>query len=264
LRRDLDKGHGGAANGDTEAGSYYREFARGDSELLRPGAIMVTVLAFDTAGNGCSAAVLRDGKIAAHRFAAMARGHAEQLLPMVESVLGEAGIAISALDVIAVTVGPGAFTGLRIGIAAARGLALASGVPALGITSFAAVAAQVPRQACAGRALVVALDSRRAELYLQAFSADGIPLGGGALVAPADLADWVPSGPLLLAGDAAPTLAAALAARRPEVAGSGIADATDVARLAASAWRPGLRPSPPRPLYLRAPDITAPRQGAAR
>jgi len=226
---------------------------------------MVSVLAFDTAGNGCSAAVLRDGKIAARRFALMARGQSEQLLPMIETVLGEAGLAIRALDLIAVTVGPGAFTGLRIGIAAARGLALASGAPALGVTSFAAVAAQVPRQACAGRALVVALDSRRAELYLQAFGADGVALGDGALVAPADLADWVPAGPLLLAGDAAPTLAAALAGRHPEIApGSGIADAADIARLAASAWRPGLRPAPPRPLYLRAPDTTAPRQGAPR
>lgn len=225
---------------------------------------MVSVLAFDTAGNGCSAAVLRDGKIAARRFAAMARGQSEQILPMIDTVLGEARIAVTALDLIAVTVGPGAFTGLRIGIAAARGLALASGVPALGITSFAAVAAQVPRQACAGRALVVALDSRRAELYLQAFGADGIPLGDGALVAPGELADRVPRGPLLLAGDAAPALAVALAARRPEIApGSGIADAGDVARLAASAWRPGLRPAPPRPVYLRAPDTTAPRQGAA-
>ncbi|HWG78267.1 MAG TPA: tRNA (adenosine(37)-N6)-threonylcarbamoyltransferase complex dimerization subunit type 1 TsaB [Stellaceae bacterium] len=225
---------------------------------------MVSVLAFDTAGNGCSAAVLRDGKIRARRFAPMARGQSEQLLPMIETVLGEAGLAVTALDLIAVTVGPGAFTGLRIGIAAARGLALASGVPALGITSFAAVASQVPRQACAGRALVVALDSRRAELYLQAFDASGVPLGDGALVAPADLARRVPAGPLLLAGDAAPALAAALAARRPEIApGSGIADAADVARLAASAWRPGLRPAPPRPLYLRAPDITAPRPGPA-
>jgi tRNA threonylcarbamoyladenosine biosynthesis protein TsaB len=226
---------------------------------------MVSVLAFDSAGNGCSAAVLRDGKVAARRFAAMARGQSEQLLPMIETVLGEAGLAIGALDLIAVTVGPGAFTGLRIGIAAARGLALASGVPALGITSFAAVAAQVPRAARAGRALVVALDSRRAELYLQAFDADGVPLGDGALVAPADLADWVPSGSLLLAGDAAPTLAAALAGRHPEIAaGSGIADAADMARLAAVAWQPGLRPALPRPLYLRAPDTTAPRQGAAR
>jgi len=224
---------------------------------------MVSVLAFDTAGNGCSAAVLREGRLAARRFAAMARGQSEQLLPMIAAVLAEAAVPIATLDLIAVTVGPGAFTGLRIGIAAARGLALASGVPALGITSFAAVAAQVPLETLAGRSLVVALDSRRAELYLQAFGHDGVALGEGALVSAADLARWVPAGPLLLAGDAAPALAAALAPRRPDLApGPGIADAANVARLAAAAWYPGLRPPPPRPLYLRAPDTTAPRHAA--
>jgi len=225
---------------------------------------MVNVLGFDTAGNGCSAAVLRDGRIAARRFAAMARGQAEQLLPMIEAVLDEAATPLAALDLIAVTVGPGAFTGLRIGIAAARGLALASGVAAIGITSFSAVAAAVPAEARAGRTLVVALDSRRAEIYLQAFGADGGTRGDGALVAPADLARWVPAGPLLLAGDAAPRLAAALASRQPALfAGPGIADAAEVARLAADSWHPGLRPPPPRPLYLRAPDTTTPRAVAA-
>ncbi|HEX7968463.1 MAG TPA: tRNA (adenosine(37)-N6)-threonylcarbamoyltransferase complex dimerization subunit type 1 TsaB, partial [Stellaceae bacterium] len=94
----------------------------------------MSVLAFDSAGNGCSAAVLRDGQIAAHRFALMERGQAEALMPMIAAVLEEAAMPVEALDLIAVTVGPGAFTGLRIGLAAAQGLALASGVPALGIT----------------------------------------------------------------------------------------------------------------------------------
>lgn len=227
---------------------------------------MVSVLGFDSAGNGCSAAVLRDGRVAARRFVLMARGQAEALMPMIEAVLDEAATPLDTIDLIAVTIGPGAFTGLRIGLAAARGLALASGVPALGITTFAAVAAQVPPQARAGRRLVVALDSKRSELYLQAFAADGMPQGEGALVAPADLAGWVPEGPLLLAGDAAPRLAAALLQSAPNSAltlapGLGVPDAADVARLAAAAWHPGLRPPPPLPLYLRAPDTTAPGRG---
>lgn len=224
---------------------------------------MVSVLAFDTAGNGCSAAVLRDGRLAAHRFERMPRGQSERLLPMIAAVLDDATVALAALDLVAVTVGPGAFTGLRIGIAAGRGLALARGIPALGITSFAAVAAQVPLEAHAGRTLVVALDSRRTELYLQAFGADGAALGDGALVAPAALAGRVPPGPLLLAGDAAPALAAVLGRRAALAPGHGIADAADVARLGAAAWRPGLRPPPLRPLYLRPPDTTAPRQALA-
>ncbi len=224
---------------------------------------MVSVLAFDSAGNGCSAAVLRAGHIAAHRFALMERGQAEALMPMIAAVLEEAAMPVAALDLIAVTVGPGAFTGLRIGIAAAHGLALASGVPALGVSSFAAVAAQVPAAARVGRQLVVALDSRRAEPYLQAFSADGTPAGEGALVTPADIARWVPHGELLLAGDAAPRVAAILAERAPALApGPGVADASDVARLAAASWRPGRLPPRPRPVYLRAPDTTAPRRAS--
>jgi tRNA threonylcarbamoyladenosine biosynthesis protein TsaB len=220
---------------------------------------MVSVLALDSAGNACSAAVLSDGRIRAHRFAAMTRGQAEALMPMVAAVLGEAAIAVGALDLIAVTTGPGAFTGLRIGLAAARGLALASGVPLLGITSFAAVAAQVSDDARRNRSLVVALESKRRELYLQAFKESAAPLGEGRLVGEADWGSFVPTGALLLAGDGAPRLQTALASRAPALApGPGLADAADVGRLAAAAWRPGLRPPPPRPLYLRPPDTTAP------
>jgi tRNA threonylcarbamoyladenosine biosynthesis protein TsaB len=226
---------------------------------------MVSALALDSAGQGCSAAVVADGRLLARRFAAMERGQAEALLPMVSEVLAEAGRPLASLDLIAVTIGPGAFTGLRIGLAAARGLALASGLPLFGITSFEAVAAQVAPGERAGRTLVVALDSKRAEIYLQSFGAAGEPLGEGALAAAADWPKAVPEGPLVLAGDAAARLAGALAGRDVALAaGPGLADAADVARLAAAAWRPGLRPPPPRPLYLRAPDTTAPRRWPAR
>lgn len=224
---------------------------------------MVSVLAFDTAGAACSAAVLRGATVQARRFRAMARGQAEALMPMIAAVLEEARTPVEALDLIAVTTGPGGFTGLRIGLAAARGLALAADRPLLGITSFAAVAAQVPPDA-APRPLVVALDSKRREFYLQAFSG-GAPEGEGALVAPEDVLAFLPPGRLLLAGDAAPALARLLDGRRALdlAGGSGLADAADVARLAAARWRPGSRPPPPRPLYLRAPDTTMPRRPAA-
>lgn len=223
---------------------------------------MVSVLAFDSAGNSCSAAVLSDGRLRAQRFAAMERGQAEALMPMIQAVLAETEIPIDRLDLIAVTVGPGAFTGLRIGLAAARGLSLASGVPALGVTSFAAVAAAVPVELRAGRPLVVALASKRAELYLQIFGQAGSE-GDPALVAPADAAAFVPAGELLLAGDAAARLVAALPGRSTIMApGHGMAHAAEVALLGAAAWHPGFRPPPLRPLYLRAPDTTTPRPGA--
>lgn len=221
---------------------------------------MVTTLGIDSTGAACSAAIWRGERVAARRFAAMERGQAEALMPMVAAVLDEAALAIDALDVIAVTVGPGAFTGVRIGIAAARGLSLASGVPALGVSSFVAAAAQAPMDERRGRPLLVALDSRRAEFFVAMFGADDAPLGPGALLSAGEIAARLPAEPLLLAGDAAAALAAVL--KRSDLAlatGAGAIDAAEVARLAARAWRPGMRPPPPEPLYLRAPDTTMPR-----
>jgi tRNA threonylcarbamoyladenosine biosynthesis protein TsaB len=218
---------------------------------------MVTTLGIDSTGSACSAAIWRGSRVVARRFAAMERGQAEVLMPMVAAVLDEAALAIETLDLIAVTVGPGAFTGLRIGIAAARGLSLASGVPALGVSSFVAAAAQVPIEERRGRPLVVALDSRRAEFFVATFGIDDAPLGAGALLPVDEIAAQLPAEPLILAGDAATALATAL--QRADIAlasRAGAIDAGDVARLAARAWRPDLRPPPPEPLYLRAPDTT--------
>jgi len=221
------------------------------------------VLAFDTACLGCSAAVLRDGEIRARRATLMARGQAEALMPMIAAVLAEAETPAAALDLIAVTTGPGAFTGLRIGLAAARGLGLATGVPVLGVTSFAAVAAAVPAADRAGRTLIVALDSKRRELFLQAFGGDGAALAPGAQLAPAEFPRWVPPGPLVLAGDGAARLAQGLPGRDLRcIPGPGVPDPADIARLAWAAWRPGIVVPPPRPLYLRPPDTTAPRAAA--
>src|SRR5690348_6764267 len=161
---------------------------------------MATTLGIDSTGNACSAAIWRGERVVARRFAAMERGQAEALMPMVAAVLDEAALAIETLDLIAVTVGPGAFTGLRIGIAAARGLSLASGVPALGVSSFVAAAAQVPIEERRGRPLVVALDSRRAEFFVATFGIDDAPLGAGALLPVDEIAAQLPAEPLILAG----------------------------------------------------------------
>src|ERR1700761_2687145 len=117
------------------------------------------VLAFDCSGASCAAAVLVGDRVAAQRFTAMERGQAEALLPMIDAVLREASLATTQLDLIVVTTGPGSFTGLRIGLAAGRGLSLASGIPALGVPSFDAIA--VPE---AETPLIIALDSKREEL----------------------------------------------------------------------------------------------------
>lgn len=220
------------------------------------------VLAFDSSGAACSAAI-RDGegRLLARRFQPLARGHAELLMPMLRDVMAEAGLAFSGLDLIAVTTGPGSFTGIRIGLAAARGLALASALPLLGVTAFEAIAAAVPPAERRGGALIVAIDSRRGDLFIQPFAADGAALSAPAALAPAALADAAPAGLLVLAGDGAARARDALAAlgRSALLArAGGPPDAADIAGLALARWHPGTLPALPLPLYLRSPDVTMP------
>lgn len=218
------------------------------------------VLGLDSAGQGASAALLRDGSVVAARAAAADRSQAEILLPMIAEVLGEAHTDPLGLDLIATTTGPGSFTGLRIAIATARGLALAAGVPAVGVSRLAAVAARFPPERRAGRGLLVALDTRRDDFFLQLFTdTEGDPHLASAEIA----ASALPDIPLLLAGDAAPRLAAALKGRDIAIArGFDFPCAEEVARLGAILSRDGTA-SPPRPFYLRAPDTTLPRRAAS-
>ncbi len=216
------------------------------------------VLAIDTALAACSVAVLAGGAIAAERRETMTRGHAERLLPLVRDAMDEAGLAFEALDLIAVTVGPGHFTGLRVGLAAAQGLSLASDRPLAGVTTLEAVAAAVP---VLEERLVVALESKRADLYIQVFEggrASGAPMA----LTPEDFArsPLLPSGPLVLAGDGAARLETVLAGSGCLVrrVGPEIPDAATVARVAAS--RHGTPAAlAPLPLYLRPPDVTLPK-----
>lgn len=217
----------------------------------------MNILGFDSSGGGCSAAVLSGGRLLAHESAPMLRGQAEHLVPMIARVMAAAGLGFGGLDLIAVTLGPGAFTGVRIGIATAQGLALATGLPALGLGSFETVAATVPAALLEGRALLVAIESRREELYLQAFDGMRAPLGEGALVAADHWRTAAPAGPLVLAGDGAARLSPALEGRDlVTAAGPGTADAAALARLAAERWRAGLRTERLQPRYLHAPDVT--------
>src|SRR5438270_7293238 len=130
------------------------------------------LLAIETAGSACSAAVMRDGMTLASERRTMRHGHAEALLPMIERVVTAAGLRPSQLATIAVATGPGGFTGIRVGLAAAQGIALAAGARLVGVSSFAAVAAGLTPSGDDGRQrLLVALDSRRADLYVQLFAA---------------------------------------------------------------------------------------------
>lgn len=138
------------------------------------------VLAIDTALEACSAAIVdtdRAGGITS-RSLPMARGHAEALMPLIAAVMSAAGMEFDELDRIAVTVGPGSFTGLRVGVAAARGIALATGKPAVGVTTLAALAAPF-FAADESKALMAVIDARHDHVYMQLFGP-----GGRSLIAP--------------------------------------------------------------------------------
>jgi len=178
----------------------------------------------------------------------MARGHQERLAPMAQAVMGEAGLAFGRLDRLAVTVGPGSFTGLRVGIAFAKGLALALDRPTVGIGTLEALAAE------ADGLVFSAIDARRGQLYLQGFEAGRALMAPDALTAEtaaARIAELSQGRPFALVGSGAALLADfAPAAAVVDAEGC---DAVKVARLAQD--RP---PGPLKPLYLRAPDAKLP------
>lgn len=216
------------------------------------------LLAFDTAGSACSAALWRDGGIAAYCSEAMTRGHSERLLPMIEEVLKAAGTSFESLQGLAVTLGPGGFTGIRIGLATVRGLGLALNLPIFGQSSFAVHAAAVPPDLLGKGRLIVALDSRRKDIYLQVYDGPTRPAGEALAAAPETLNDLLPDGPLLLAGDAVDQARTVLAAGGRDLWDGGTAhcDVRVLARLAAEGPHSEWSRLAPKALYLRPPDVT--------
>jgi tRNA threonylcarbamoyladenosine biosynthesis protein TsaB len=223
----------------------------------------VKVLAMDTAAVACSVAAWEDGEVLAWQQKTMARGHAEALLPMVQAVLRDAAQPIDAFDVIAVTVGPGAFTGIRIGLAAARGIALAAGLPCIGVTTLEAIAmGTLMEEHLAVESLLVAIDTKRDDIYAQVFDPDGGMRGTAMACSYEALADQMGAGPTLVAGDAAGKVVSYLCKQGVEVISSHVSGAVDPRAVAAIAARRMLTQTglfPPEPLYLRLPRTTLPR-----
>ena len=222
----------------------------------------VTILALDSATDACSTAVWRDGCLAAHALTRQRNGHAEILMPMIRDVMVQARQDFTTLDLIATTVGPGSFTGLRIGLSTARALALAAGKPVIGLTTLETVAAaQPPFEGT----LLVAIDSRREGIFVQMFSPKMEPFCAPAALRPADIASILPAGPVVIAGNAADTVLRALPSGNLKVAGGpDLPDAGILARCAAAKFYDltGNEP-PPGPLYLRPPDAKLPTQTGA-
>ena len=218
------------------------------------------ILAIDTALDACAAGVLDTdaGKLIAQESQPMKRGHAEALMPLIARVMKESGIAFFSLDRIAVTTGPGSFTGLRVGLSAARGIGLAASKPVVGLTTLTAYAAPVV-SLNGEQPVISAIDARHDHVYLQVVSANG-----GALLTPrvapvSEALEAARFGAPHLVGNAANILAERWPAQAPPPFRVDAQAAPDIAWVAwlGAAVTPDTAPA--RPFYLRAPDAKIPR-----
>jgi len=214
------------------------------------------ILAIDTATEACSAALLCEGGIIARRKE-VGRGHADEILELVDAVLGEAGLRIDSLDGIAASVGPGSFTGVRICVSVAQGLAFGAGLPVVGVTTLEALALQAMRGG--GDRVLACLDARMGEIYWGCFSAEagcGVATRGGPAVGPAASVSVPFEGSFTGIGrgfGAYPELQTLPGLVLPAGAGEALPDASDMVRLGALrlAAGGGMDPSDLTPLYLR-------------
>jgi tRNA threonylcarbamoyladenosine biosynthesis protein TsaB len=218
------------------------------------------ILAIDTALDACAACVLDTdaGKLIAQESQAMKRGHAEALMPLIARVIKESGIGFAGLDRIAVTTGPGSFTGLRVGLSAARGIALAANKPVVGLTTLTAYAAPVVSQN-AEQPVISAIDARHDHVYFQAVSGDG-----GSLIRPRvapieEALDASRFGAPYLVGNAAKVLAHRWPADAPPPFKVDAQPAPDIAWVAWLGAAVSPHTAPARPFYLRAPDAKPPK-----
>jgi tRNA threonylcarbamoyladenosine biosynthesis protein TsaB len=211
----------------------------------------MTVLAFDCAVSGLSVAVVGDGVVAQRREEG--RGQAANLLPAIAMVLREAGVDRRALSMIAVTVGPGSFTGVRVGLATARGLAMALGIPLAGITTTAALLAAAAHD---DRLAVAAIDTHLGDWFCAVAPSPSAPF----VISTQGLAATLAGKPCRIVGPQAEALAALLPSA---IAQTALPDPMVMARLAladgSETWRARNRAEGlPRPVYLRGVNVTSP------
>lgn len=213
------------------------------------------ILAIDTALDACSAGVLdtRSTLLVAHESLPMQRGHAEALMPLIARVMKQAAIAFAALDRIAVTTGPGSFTGLRVGLAAARGIALAAGKPIVGLTTLTAFAAPYVSESGAHPIMSV-IDARHDHVYLQVAGGDGHTLVQPDVVPVATALEAARFGPPILVGNAARMVADRWPPAAPPPTLVEPRPAPDIGWVGWLGAAVTPESAPARPYYLRAPD----------
>jgi tRNA threonylcarbamoyladenosine biosynthesis protein TsaB len=229
----------------------------------------MVILALDSSAAEGSAAVLRDGHVTAVRAGDGSRTHGERLPSELMTILDGQTLALRDVDLFAVSIGPGSFTGLRVGIASIQGLALANGKLVVPVSTFDALAWQAGRD---GGAVAAWIDARRGEVFAALYSVDGRMLRDPTSLAPAATLDaWAPElaglGRVRFVGDGAVRYRsdieerlgaqAVLQAGRPELAGA-------IAEIAARDPSRAVRPHAVVPLYVRRPDAELARDRAGR
>lgn len=217
------------------------------------------VLAIDTAANLCAACVFdtEAGELG-RAVLDLGKGHAEHLMTVVDDALKAAGSTYAEIDLIGVSVGPGSFTGIRVGVAAARGLALALKVPSVGVTTLDALADDARRD-YSDREVLAAIDARREQFYVARYDVSGERIHGPAIASLAEAVAEIGGRDVAVAGSAAEMIANASGRPLDIASREATADIATYARLAARQDRDG---APPKPLYLRDADAK-PQEGFA-
>ena len=213
------------------------------------------VLAIDTALDQCAAAVLdtETNQLRAEETLSMKRGHAEALMPLIARVMRQFGEGFGALDKIAVTTGPGSFTGLRVGISAARGLALAAGKPVVGVSTLTAYAAPLLNEN-SGNPIIVAIDARHDHIYCQVFSGSGATLIRPGVMPVDESLRAARFGAPRIAGNASQILADRWPSHAARPASVDTRPGPDISWVAWAGAAATPETAPARPYYLRAPD----------
>lgn len=219
------------------------------------------VLALDTAMNGCAVGVLdTDSDECVAVVEPMTRGHAEKLVPLIQKTLTKARLDFSDLGMIATTVGPGAFTGLRIGLSTARAMGLALSIPVVGVTTLQVLASAYFAQHQPDKNVLVLIETKRTDFYGQLFDAEGSALSEPFALAAEVIAEVYLAQPCVLMGDANARFLSLLDAeqstRVEAVSGFEIPDPAFVALIGYAKWENGDMDSPAEPLYLRDADVS--------
>jgi tRNA threonylcarbamoyladenosine biosynthesis protein TsaB len=222
------------------------------------------ILAIDSSCGAISCCVCDEGapEALARRTEPMVRGHAEALAPLVEKLIAQVPGGFGSLDRIAVTNGPGSFTGIRIGIALARAFGLALDIPVVGVSTLAAFAGPLLLEPRSG-VIVSAIDARHGQVYFQLFEASGRPLIAARVETVRDAVRAIGAGPARIAGNAAKVLAEEFGRHATAFDSSAGAEFPDILAVARIGLAADPETSPPRPYYLKSPDAQPKAEGAA-